>query len=227
LSSRLNRRFGPYALFEAMAVVAVARLLFSLNWLLNDALADDSAWGIATRRSRILWLLKAARACPWRQSGTKRDGLSSIFLAPGHMPIASSSRRPSAICRRKGATVIQHIPKPVVLVVEDETFLRMIAVDLIGDAGFEALEAANADQAVLMLEAHDDIRIVFTDIDMPGSMDGLKLAGEIRIRWPPIEIILTSGHYDVRNDDIPARGVFFRKPYDHQEVVATLHRMAA
>jgi len=117
--------------------------------------------------------------------------------------------------------------KSVVLVVEDEPLVRMAAVDLVEEAGFEAIEARDADQAVRILEARADIRIVFTDIDMPGSMDGLKLAAAIRGRWPPIEIILTSGHDNVRDEEIPERGVFIRKPYDHRKLIATLHRMAA
>ena len=80
-----------------------------------------------------------------------------------------------------------------VLVVEDELFSRLHAVDLIERAGYAAVEAANADEAIAILEARKDIRIVFTDIDMPGSMDGLKLSHAIRKRWPPIELILTSG----------------------------------
>ncbi len=116
--------------------------------------------------------------------------------------------------------------KAVVLVVEDDPFLRMVAIDLVEEAGFAALQAANADQAVLLLEARADIRIVFTDIDMPGSMDGMKLAMAIRGRWPPIEVILTSGQFDVAADALPARSVFFRKPYSHREVITTLQRMA-
>ena len=76
--------------------------------------------------------------------------------------------------------------KAVVLVVEDEPLLRMAATCLVEDAGFEAIEASNADEAILILEARTDIHIVFTDIDMPGSMDGLKLAEAVRGRWPPI-----------------------------------------
>ena len=68
------------------------------------------------------------------------------------------------------------------------------------------MEASDADEAITILEARKDIRIVFTDIDMPGSMDGLKLAHTIRERWPPIELILTSGHFDLRDDEIPERG---------------------
>jgi two-component system, response regulator PdtaR len=74
--------------------------------------------------------------------------------------------------------------------------------------------------------ARTDIRIVFTDIDMPGSMNGLKLAAAVRGRWPPIEIILTSGYYNVRPEEIPARGVFLRKPYNDRELIATMNKMA-
>jgi len=113
-------------------------------------------------------------------------------------------------------------PLPIVLVVEDEPILRMNAVTIVEDAGFEAIEASNADEAVAILESRNDIRIVFTDIDMPGSMDGLKLAAAVRGRWPPIELILTSGHVDVRKEDMPARGVFLPKPYDPHRVAKTL-----
>lgn len=115
----------------------------------------------------------------------------------------------------------------VVLVVEDEPFLRMVAVDLVEGAGFEAVQAANADQAVRILEARADIRIVFTDIDMPGSIDGMNLEIAIRGRWPPIEVILTSGLYNIGEDELPARSVFFRKPCNHNEIIATIQRMAA
>ena len=113
------------------------------------------------------------------------------------------------------------------LVVEDEAMLRMAAVDLIEDAGFEAIEASNADEAIRILEARTDIHIVFTDVDMPGSMDGLKLAEAVRGRWPPIEIIVTSGHRIVAVDDLPKGSVFFAKPYRDEQVVAALRRMAA
>jgi len=114
-----------------------------------------------------------------------------------------------------------------VLVVEDEPLLRMMAIDLVEDAGFDAVESADADQAVTILETRKDIRIVFTDIDMPGSMDGMKLAAAVRDRWPPIDIIIVSGHVSLSEADLPDRSVFFSKPYDWQKVVATLHRMAA
>jgi CheY-like chemotaxis protein len=83
--------------------------------------------------------------------------------------------------------------RQVVLIVEDEALVRMTAVDMIEEAGFEILEAANADEAILLLEARRDITVLFTDIEMPGSMDGLRLAQAVRGRWPPIKIIATSG----------------------------------
>ena len=95
------------------------------------------------------------------------------------------------------------------LVVEDELFSRLHAIDLIEGAGSTPrVKAANADEAIAILEARKDIRIVFTDIDMPGSMDGLKLSHAIRKRWPPIELILTSGHFDISDDELPERGRF-------------------
>ena len=116
--------------------------------------------------------------------------------------------------------------RPVVLIVEDEFLLRMGAAEMIGDAGFDVVEAASADEAIAILEARPDIRVVFTDIQMPGSMDGLKLAAAIRGRWPPIKIIATSGLVDVRLDDLPEGGRFLPKPYSPEQVVRTLHELA-
>jgi CheY-like chemotaxis protein len=114
--------------------------------------------------------------------------------------------------------------KGVVLVVDDESLVRMVAADLIQDAGFETIEAADADSAIAILEARKDIRIVFTDIDMPGSMDGIKLARAIRDRWPPIELILTSGLIKIRQRDLPERGVFLPKPYPPEALTSALSR---
>lgn len=116
---------------------------------------------------------------------------------------------------------------PVVLVVEDEPLLRMMAVDLVEEAGFVPLEAGDADTAIAILQERADIRIVFTDIDLPGTLDGLKLAAAIRDRWPPVEIILTSGHLKPPAADLPARSVFYPKPYSHDRVLATMRAMAS
>ena len=116
---------------------------------------------------------------------------------------------------------------PVLLVVEDEPLLRMLAVDVGEDAGFTVVAAANADDAVKILETRSDIRLVFTDIDMPGSLDGMKLAACIRDRWPPIHIILTSGHMKPSPDEMPEGSVFFAKPYRQDRVIDAMRRMAA
>ena len=115
--------------------------------------------------------------------------------------------------------------RPVVLIVEDELLLRMDAAEMITAAGFEVVEAANADQAIEMLEARRDITVVFTDIQMPGSMDGLKLARAVRGRWPPIKIIATSGRLNVGEMDLPEGGRFLPKPYSHAEVARVLREL--
>ena len=115
----------------------------------------------------------------------------------------------------------------IVLVVEDEPLLRMAAIDLVEEAGFVAIEAGDADDAVRILETRHDIHIVFTDIDMPGSMDGLRLAAAVRAKWPPISIIVVSGHRKPEAGDLPPGSVFFPKPYPHEAIIKTLKQMAA
>jgi CheY-like chemotaxis protein len=118
--------------------------------------------------------------------------------------------------------------RPVVLVVEDEPLMLMDALDLVTGAGFEAIGAKNADEAILILENRNDIRVVFTDVNMPGSMDGIKLAHAVRNRWPPIEIIVTSGlKLEDVQQPLPERGIFFPKPYTPAQVASALHRLAA
>lgn len=117
--------------------------------------------------------------------------------------------------------------KVVVLIVEDELLTRMAVADTVEAAGFEVIEAGNADEAVRILESRSDVRIIFTDIDMPGSMDGIKLAIAVRGRWPPIAIVLTSGHRRVTLGDLPAGSVFIAKPYADEQVVGTLRQLTA
>ena len=117
--------------------------------------------------------------------------------------------------------------KPVVLVVEDEVLIRMNTVEMIEDAGFRALEAANADEAIVLLEARLDICVVFTDIDMPGSMNGIRLAQAVRGRWPPIKIIATSGHFKLKAGDLPQDGRFLPKPYNLTQVTEMLRDVLA
>src|SRR3984957_21024563 len=103
---------------------------------------------------------------------------------------------------------------PALLIVEDEPLVRACAVETVTAAGFEVIEAANADEAIQILECRSDIRVVFTDVHMPGSMDGLKLAPAVRNRWPPIKIIVTSGRELATEQDLPEGGRFFAKPYN-------------
>ncbi|OWV72769.1 two-component system response regulator [Rhizobium sp. R339] len=117
--------------------------------------------------------------------------------------------------------------KTKVVVVEDEPLLLMMAVEIVEEAGFEALEARDADEALHLLETVPGIRILLTDIDMPGSMDGLKLARAVRDRWPPVEIIVVSGMKQPDVDELPERGIFFPKPYDGRKLCDALVRMAA
>lgn len=121
----------------------------------------------------------------------------------------------------------EHAAVPIVLVVEDEPLLRIFASQMVEDAGYEPLEAANSAEAIAILESRPDIRIVFTDVDMPGGLDGIKLAACIRDRWPPIKIIITSGKPLPPRTTLPAETIFYPKPYRQDRVIASLHQMAA
>ena len=113
--------------------------------------------------------------------------------------------------------------KPVVLIVEDEALIRMSAVHIVEDAGFAVVEACNADEAIGILESRNDIRAVFTDINMAGSMDGWKLAHAIRGGWPPIHLIVTPGLSVPNEYQLPARSRFIGKPYTAAQITAALH----
>lgn len=117
--------------------------------------------------------------------------------------------------------------KPVILVVEDEPLVRLFASEMIEDAGFEVLQAANSTMAIATLEGRLDVRVVFTDVDMPGGVSGIKLAVCIQTRWPTVQIIVTSGRPWPADEPVPARVVFFSKPYRQDQVIDTLRGMAA
>ncbi len=114
---------------------------------------------------------------------------------------------------------------PIVLVVEDEMVLRIRAVDIVEDAGFVPIEAISADEALQILESRDDISLLFTDIQMPGSMDGLKLAHAVHARWPHIKIILVSGQIAVTDADKPEDSRFFPKPLEIAQMILELQKM--
>ena len=122
--------------------------------------------------------------------------------------------------------ILDHSVIPaVVLVVEDEMLLRMRTVDMVEDAGYTSVEAVDADEAVAILESRSDIALLFTDIQMPGSMDGLKLAHAVHERWPPIKIILVSGQLRLANIDTPADSRFFGKPLEAREMIVEMQSM--
>lgn len=116
--------------------------------------------------------------------------------------------------------------RKVLLIVEDEPLIRLAAADIAEEAGYSVLQAGDADEAVALLEQHPEIQIVFSDIEMPGPTNGIRLAAFIRDRWPPIEIILTSGRVPARDVELPSRGVFLPKPYRPGELTRQLALMA-
>jgi CheY-like chemotaxis protein len=168
----------------------------------------------ALQRHSIAFRVEEAERPPKLARGEHTDQFKTARLAKDGRRVDPMANLPSPV-------------KAIVLIVEDEPIARMFAADVVKKAGFKVLEAGNADEAVRILESRTDIRIVFTDIDMPGSMDGLKLAAAIRGRWPPIEIVITSGHRNVSLSELPERSIFFPKPYGIDRVVATLRKLAA
>lgn len=116
--------------------------------------------------------------------------------------------------------------KLVVLIVEDEALLRMDAVDFLEEAGFEVIEAAHADEAMAVLADRGDVDAVFTDIEMPGSMDGIELAHTVRHGWPPMMIVVASGRVVPAEGDLPDNALYLRKPYRPDRVISALRRAA-
>lgn len=106
-----------------------------------------------------------------------------------------------------------------VLVVEDDPLLRKVAVDMLQGAGISVLEAGTADAAWNILQSEPGIDTLFTDINMPGSMDGLDLAGRVAERWPKIRLVVTSAGHGLCDDDMPAYGRFLMKPYRRTQLL--------
>ncbi len=120
----------------------------------------------------------------------------------------------------------ESITPPVVLLVEDEPLVRMTAADELDDAGFRVLEAKNADEALVVLEAHsDEVQVLFTDVNMPGSMDGMALAERVYQRWPHVLLLISSGYARPHPDEIPDHGRFVPKPYRGETLVRHITEM--
>lgn len=114
---------------------------------------------------------------------------------------------------------------PTILIVEDDPILRFLTANMVEDAGFVAIEAADADEAVAILEARSDIALLLTDIDMAGSMDGLTLAHAARKRWPPIKIIIVSARGQPLDSSMPTDSRFFGKPYHGDKIVSEIRSL--
>jgi CheY-like chemotaxis protein len=114
---------------------------------------------------------------------------------------------------------------PIVLIVEDDMILRMRSVDIVEDAGYTPVEAVDADEALGILQSRSDIALLFTDIQMPGSMDGLQLAHAVYERWPQLKIILVSGQLKLSSAEIPRDSRFFGKPVVSDEIITEMQDM--
>ncbi|GGF84847.1 hypothetical protein GCM10007301_51050 [Azorhizobium oxalatiphilum] len=117
--------------------------------------------------------------------------------------------------------------RPVCLVVEDEARNLMNAMTIAEECDFDVIQAVNAEDALKLLEARTDIRVVFTDVHLPGSVDGLSMARTVRERWPDIHILVASGKVDIDPALMPSRGVFLPKPYEPDMLEATLRTFMA
>lgn len=111
---------------------------------------------------------------------------------------------------------------PVILTVEDEVLISEYLQDILSDSGHTVIGVSNADDAIAVLQARNDVSVIITDVNMPGSMDGLRLAAAVRGRWPPVKIIVTTGNGISVRDQMPAGSIFLPKPYDARSVLAAV-----
>jgi two-component system, response regulator PdtaR len=118
-------------------------------------------------------------------------------------------------------------PRPVVLLVEDDPLLRFFASDLLDDAGFEVIETGSADEALMWLEVRDDVRVIVTDIHMPGPLNGLELAHLVHHRWPGILVLVVSGDAKPSTAELPKGGLFLGRPYEGSTILHHLREMIA
>jgi CheY-like chemotaxis protein len=149
------------------------------------------------------------------------------FAHHDHFKLPETPASPAAGSAHQGLDRMTNVSTShsIILIVEDEYLVRMSAAAMMEGAGYDVLEAGNADEAIRLLESHPDIDIVFTDIEMPGSMNGLKLAHAVTGRWPPIRVITTSGRFRLREGDLPTGGRFLAKPYSAGQILGALREM--
>ena len=119
------------------------------------------------------------------------------------------------------------LSQPAILIVEDEVLIRMQLASIVEEAGFTVFEAGTADEAIQIMEVNESINVLMTDISMPGSMDGLKLSHFVKKRWPPIKIVVASGHLKVGRHDLPDQDIFLEKPYNTPRLRQLLDEIVA
>ena len=112
-----------------------------------------------------------------------------------------------------------------ILVVDDEPLIRMNLADFFEDEGYEVHDAGNADAAIAILATNPTIRIVLTDVQMPGSMDGVKLAHYIHERYPPTLLVVASGAVKLKEIDLPEHTMFVAKPFDPRFLLEEIERL--
>lgn len=117
-------------------------------------------------------------------------------------------------------------PKTV-LIVDDEVLVRMVGSDILADGGYRVLEAANAAEALECLQSGTEVMVLFTDVNMPGTPDGLGLANLVSNRWPQVKILVASGAVKPGRDDLPEKGLFLSKPYRAEDLLAFIGRLTA
>lgn len=115
----------------------------------------------------------------------------------------------------------------VILVVEDEALVRLAAVDVLKDAGFRMIQAVNSDRALEILAADSNVQLLFTDVNMPGVIDGLALARLVRVRWPHIAILIASGKRSPQPEELPAGSRFEQKPYSPDTIIRHARELTA
>jgi CheY-like chemotaxis protein len=118
-------------------------------------------------------------------------------------------------------------PPPSILIVEDEAFVRLLGAGMLAHAGFKVIEAADGDEALELLEAESDVQLLFTDVNLPGIIDGMALVRQVHERWPRIGIIVVSGQASPQPGELPPGCLFHRKPYDEASVIRHAHELTA
>ncbi|BBD01098.1 MULTISPECIES: response regulator [Sphingobium] len=118
-------------------------------------------------------------------------------------------------------------PIATILVVEDDTLIRMHGVDMLEENGFDVIEAADAEEALAILYEHGSVHLLFSDIDMPGDMDGLELARQVNQRWPQVKLLLTSGHHQLEEGVLPDDGQFLSKPWRQDVLIEQIRGLLA